>query len=245
MDAAYRYIDNIKKMIESLEGEGMGPIEDAARLIASSLAEGGMLRAFGTGHSHMFALEIFYRAGGLARVAPLLEEGLMLHAGAAKSTVLERLPGYAEILLDQARVAEGDVIIIASNSGRNAAPIEMALAAKKRGLSVIALTSMKHTRSVSSRHESGKLLYECADVVLDNRGCVGDASVEISRLGKKVSPTSTVLGSLMLNAAVARAIEIMAESGGEPEVFSSSNVDSGDAINEAYVEKYRGVVKSL
>lgn len=245
MNAADRYIGNILELMGKLAVESGPSIEAAADLVAECLGHRGTLRAFGTGHSHMFALEIFYRAGGLVRVDPILDEGLMLHAGAARSTSLERLPGYASILLDHSGAKAGDVMLIASNSGRNTVTIEMAIEARKRGLSVIVLTSMNHTRSVSSRHASGKLLWELGDVVLDNLGCPGDACVPIASLGRNVSPTSSVMGCILLNAVMARAVELAMERNYKPEVFSSSNIDGGDDINETFIREYTGKIRSL
>ena len=113
----------------------------------------------------MMAEELFYRAGGLARVYPILEDALMLHNGAVKSTGMERLEGYAELILNRYPCQAGDCLIIASNSGRNAVIVEMAAAARERGLKVIALTNLTHSRAQESRHTSGKKLYQIADVV--------------------------------------------------------------------------------
>lgn len=243
MSKGLDYINNIESLIREIKEKQTGAIKESAGIIAKSLMAGGMLYAFGTGHSHMLVEELFYRAGGLARVYPILDEGLMLHSGAAKSTSLERLYGYAKILLDDYPVKEGDVIIIASNSGRNAVTIEMAIEAKKRGLKVLTLTSMKHSKSASSRHSSGKNLYELADVVIDNCGCIGDASIQFNELGN-VGPTSTVIGALLLQAIICETVEIMLASNVTPEVCVSSNVGSGDN-NQILIEKYKKQIRCL
>lgn len=167
----------------------------------------------------MLAEEIFYRAGGLVRVNPILDEGLMLHAGAAKSTSLERLDHYSEVLADHYGLEGGSVMLIFSNSGRNAATIEMAHAAHERGLSVIAITNLMHSRSVESRHSSGKKLYEVANVVLDNYGCVGDAAIDVGTY--RVGPTSTVVGAALLQALVCRIVELSLEDDRPIEVFAA------------------------
>ncbi|HOJ09960.1 MAG TPA: SIS domain-containing protein [Clostridiales bacterium] len=244
MSKAMDYISNIERLIKEVKETQIQALEEAAKTISQCLISGGMIYTFGTGHSHMLAEEIFYRAGGLVRVNPILDEGLMLHAGAVKSTSLERLHGYAKALLDNYPVQKDDVIIIASNSGRNTVSIEMAIEAKKRGMKVWALTNLKHSKSVASRHESGKLLYELADIIIDNCGSIGDASMEFDRIGN-VGPTSTVMGAMLLHAIICEAIEIMLGKNVVPEVFSSSNVDGGDRINKSLIDKYSKKIKSL
>ena len=169
----------------------------------------------------------------------------MLHKSASKSTEFERLDGYADKLFNDYSMKENDVIVIISNSGRNGVCVDMAQLAKENGLTVIALTNLNHSKSMASRHPSGKKLYEFADIVLDNMGCIGDASIYFDEINRKASPTSTSSGAAILNAVVAGCIEKMLEDGFTPEVFSSSNVDGGDAINEAYLNKYRDIIKSL
>ncbi|WP_227872120.1 SIS domain-containing protein [Paenibacillus albus] len=244
MNAGAEYIDGILQLVEKLKAN-IEPLNQSAQLITDAIEAGRTLHVFGTGHSHMLAEELFYRAGGLACVNPILEEGLMLHRSAVQSTELERLEGLASIILKQQSPQEGDVIIIASNSGRNAVNIEMALAAKASGLKVIAITSLNHAGASSSRHSSGKRLHEVSDVVIDNYGCIGDASVEIPGLPIKVSPTSTVLGACIANAIVAEVVMLLMKRGFTPELFASSNMDGGDEHNRRLLAKYKGVVRSL
>lgn len=220
-------------------------IEKAARAVADTLENGGRVHAFGTGHSHMLAEEIFYRAGGLVNVNPILESGLMLHESASKSTALERLEGYGKIIFDFNNINEKDVLFLFSNSGRNGVAIDLALIAKEKGVRTVVITNMQHTMQGKSRHSCGKKLYEAGEIVIDNCGCIGDASMTIEKNGRNVAPTSTAAGAAILNAIEARAVELMVEEGYQPEVFSSSNVDGGDEINEAYIRKYSGEIKAL
>ncbi len=245
MNKALEYINNISRLTERVLTDEMPQIELAAKAVANALENGKNVFLFGTGHSHMLAEEMFYRAGGLVNIRPILEESLMLHNGAAKSTDIERLTGYAQILFDSYSLKSGDVLFVFSNSGRNGACVDMAQLAKENGLTLVALTNMRHTLQGASRHPSGKKLYEFADIVLDNMGCVGDACIAIDGLGRNVAATSTVIGAMLLNAVEARAVELMVLDGFEPEVFASSNVDNGDKINSAYIQKYRGVIPSL
>ena len=245
MSKAVEYFENIQRIMHSIMNEQIENIEKAARVVADTLENGGRIHAFGTGHSHMLAEEIFYRAGGLVNVNPILESCLMLHESASKSTALERLEGYGEIIFDFNNINEKDVLFLFSNSGRNGVAIDLAIIAKEKGVKTVVITNMNHTMQGKSRHSSGKKLYEAGDIVIDNCGCIGDASMTIEKIGRNVAPTSTAAGAAILNAIEARAVEIMVEEGYVPEVFSSSNVDGGDEINEAYIKKYSGEIKAL
>ena len=129
-----------------------------------------MIFPFGTGHGHLLALEMFYRAGGMMGVNPILTEELMLHKSATGSSAFERSEGKAEPLLEEFKVSGKDVVIVFSNSGINPLTIEMALGAKERGALTVAVTKMNHSRPLQSRHHSGLKLYEICDIVLDNFG---------------------------------------------------------------------------
>jgi uncharacterized phosphosugar-binding protein len=229
--AGRRYLTEASRLLGRLAGDEWASISAAAGLVADALARGGSVHAFGTGHSHMLAEELFYRAGGLVRVKPILFEGLMLHAGAELSTSLERLPGVAAALLEQHPIAPGDVLIVASNSGGNAVVREMAGLARARGIPVIAIVSRAHASSGSARAAGATNLQDVADVVIDNGGAPGDAAVAIDGFAQRVGPTSTVVGAAALNAIVAEAAERLVAQGIEPDVFLSSNVEGGDDVN--------------
>lgn len=239
------YINTIRNIIDKLENEGSEAIEKTADTFKDALINNKKIFLFGTGHSHMLAEELFYRAGGLVEIRPVLCEPLMLHESASESTVIERKEGLAESLFGEYGMSRGDVIVIISNSGRNGVIIDMALLCKEKGLNVIALTNMNHTMSGASRHKSGKRLCEIADIVLDNFGCVGDACVDVEGVEGKICPTSTVIGALILNCIVARCVELCVENDFVPEHFSSANVDGGDEINNKLLEKYKKEIKHL
>ena len=245
MSKVVQYIGHIQQLVQQVLDTQLSAIEQAGGIVAETVMNEGFVYTFGTGHSHMMAEELFYRAGGLARVYPILEDALMLHNGAIKSTDMERLSGYAELILDRYECTPNDCLLIASNSGRNAVTIEMVEAAHQRGMKVIALTNLTHSQAQASRHPSGQKLYQIADVVLDNQGCLGDAAVAIPELNRRIAATSTSLGAMLLHAVVIAAVERMLTKGHRPEVFSSSNLDEGDAINHQILQKYRAVVKPL
>lgn len=217
----------------------------AATWIAQSLANKGWIYTSGTGHSHLLAEEIFYRAGGFARIIPILDPDLMLHVSATKSSELERIEGYAEPLLSKYPINEKDVFIISSNSGRNSVSIEMAQFAQEHGAKVIAITNLNHTQSVESRHSSGLKLYQVCDVFLDTFGEIGDAAISISGLDSKMGATSTVVGAALLHSIMLEAASICIQNGVIPEVFNSSNSDEGAKHNDDLIRKYKPQIPIL
>ncbi len=238
------YFENITALLTRTLASQKEAMETASRKIADCLKSGGMVYTFGTGHGHLLALEIFYRAGGMAKVCPILDEKLMLHINAAESSHWERSEGLEGELLEKYPIQAGDVLISISNSGRNTVPVMLAKAAKERGAFVIALTSMNHTSAVTPRNKAGLRLFEAADLVLDNGGILGDASMQMTD-GAFVGPTSTAVGAAILQSIVCRVKEISLEEGINAEFYKSSNVDGGDEWNDRIIEKYRDTIPGL
>jgi uncharacterized phosphosugar-binding protein len=214
-------------------------------VIVAALAADRIIYAAGSGHSHLLAEEVFYRAGGIAAAQAILDPDLMLHTGAVRSTELEREEGRAEQVLARYPVTAGDVVIIASNSGRNAFGIELALAAKARGATTVALTSLKHAQATSSRHRSGKRLFEITDHVLDNCGEYGDAGLPVGRGDLRMGPTSTIAGVFILNAIIAEAVEVLAGRGVMVDVYQSANVQGGEHSSEGIIRRWKPRIVGL
>lgn len=243
MRIAEDYLNHVEKIFDEVKNSQCDNIEKAAELISESCLKGGRFYVFGSGHSHMVAEDIYIRAGGLAYVRGILPPELMLHEMPNKSTLLERLNGYAEALLKLYKVDKNDSIMIVSNSGRNNVPVEMALEAKKIGANVIALTSLKHSTQTTSRHISGKKLYEIADVTIDNGGEKGDAAYKIEGLDTPVGPTSDIIGTALAQALIAEVVDRLVKAGHKPPVFKSSNIDGADEYNEKLFDEYYGYWK--
>lgn len=238
------YFSEIHRLLDQVLHTQSDAIQKAIVAVADTLQQGGTIYAFGTGHSHMLAEELFYRAGGLVKVYPILDEPLMLHVGGSRSSQLERLSGYAETLFDHGiSPNEKDVVFIFSNSGRNAVPIETAALMKERGVPTVCITNVKHSSGCTSRHSSGKRLFELCDVVIDNCGRVGDSAMEIGEY--TCGPTSTVIGAAILQSIACGAVEELQQRGVKPEVFLSGNVDGGDVVNQQYIDKYNKQIPML
>ena len=239
------YLEIIRGQLDQLEQTQAETIDAVAKVCADAIATGSLLYFFGTGHAHMLCEEPFYRAGGMACVSPILEPSLMLHAGGAKSSALERLPGFGSTVVAENGVGEKDVLFLISNSGRNSVPIDAAVEGKKRGAVTVAITSMAHSSAVTSRHPSGKRLFEVCDYVLDNCGVYGDACIQLEGLTQAISPTSTVLGAALVNLLMTEIAQQLLERGITPPVFASANTDQGDKANKAVIAEYKKRIRIL
>lgn len=241
-NSSYKFVEKVTEVLNRITEEQMPNIEKAAQAIAKSLMDGGVLNIFGSGHSHMLVEEAFHRAGGLVPINPLNQQYLSPF-NPGRSGRLERLPGIADIILDYYKPQAGEVIIIISNSGINAVPVEMALGAKERGLQVVAITSIEHAKGAPARHESGKKLYELADIVIDNCGVLGDALLEVEGVPAKLGPSSTIAGATIINAITVRVAEIMQETGVTPPVLLSQNMEGAADHNAQLLKQYAGRLK--
>ena len=244
MNAMDRYYDLLMGQMENVHRTQWQKILLAAQWLGEAFVKDRWLYAFGTGHSHALAEEIFYRAGNPARATPMLDSRLMLHHEAIQATYNEREEGYGIQLLRSYPVARGDVLIVASNSGRNAVPIDVALEGRKMGMRVIAITNLEHSRAWRSRHTGGKNLAEVAELTIDNCGVNGDACVELPGLPGKIGPTTTSTGALIINAIIVQGIENALRAGLPPEIYISSN-SNGDNHNDLLLQKYKSKIKHL
>ncbi|MBO0413541.1 SIS domain-containing protein [Enterococcus hulanensis] len=242
-DVTIKYFDYLTKIWSMVTENEVDSVDAAAELVANSCENGGRFYVFGSGHSHMVAEEIYIRAGGLAFVKAILPPELMLHEMPNKSTYLERLDGYSKSILDLYKVNKNDTLMVISNSGRNNVPVEMCLEAKKRGTKVIALTSLAHSKHVTSRHSSGKLMYEIADVVIDSFAPIGDAAYRIDGLDADLGPTSDYTGIGIAQTLIVSTVAKLAERGIDVPIFKSSNMDGADEYNNMLFDKYYGYWK--
>jgi len=215
--------------------ETNGPvIARLAPLIGQSIARGGVVHTFGSGHSELISREIIGRAGGLVCVTGIIDP---------TGGFIENLPGYGEALAArydrQYRLDPGETVIVVSNSGKNASPIDVALYAKAKGLAVAALTCVAMSKATPSQHPSGRKLFEVADHVLDNCGVPGDALVEVGG-GVSAGPTSTLVGCSILNWLMLAVAEWLASGGHPLPVLRSQNSPGAIEHNRELGSRYRG-----
>ncbi len=213
-------------------------LEQAGKAIAHAHAKGHCFFVTGSGHSHSVAEEFYGRAGGLAFVVPMMPTELTLTEHPTKSSYIENLDGYGKILVELFDIQSGDVILIASNSGRNPYPVEVAVEAKLRGATVIAITNVKHSMQTEPRNAHHKRLLEVADIVIDNCGQLGDAATYFEGIDTPMYPTSSIANAFICGAISVVCASELATLGQPVEVFISANVDGGFEKNEALMKKY-------
>ncbi len=236
---AQRYFEEGFALLEQLQEENLPRIEAAAELIAQAVADGHTFYAWGGPHSSLPVQDIFWRAGGSLLVNLVLTPGLSLEDGPIRITsALERAEGIGRACFAEIGAEAGDVILLVSTSGRNAVPVEMAMAAKDAGLKVIAMTSLAYTQAVESRHSSGHKMYEFADVILDNLTVPGDARLTDDALPAPVGPTSGWVGCFLLQALMAAVNEKLNAKGVEPPIYLAYNTEGREAYRE-HVETLR------
>jgi len=230
--AAQRYLGSAQEALSRLAETQAQTIVEAAVMLADAIQGGRTAFAFGASHSFILAEELVYRTGGLMLVNPIYPHGMNLSVRPMTMTSrLERVEGLGRELLIGSAATAGDVLLLASTSGRNAVAIDMAIAARERGVRTIGITSLAYTQGVSSRHSSGCKLVDLCDLVLDNGAPLGDAAVAVDGFGQKVGPLSTVLGCAIVNAVAVEVVAELVKRGIEPPVFMSANLDAGDAYN--------------
>lgn len=237
---AEKYLREVLNIIDRVIETQLDKIKIAAEMIVNASINKKSIYVFGCNHAGILAEELFYRTGGLAIINPIRIPGLMLDTRPITlTTEIERLNQYGRIIVDSLNIREGDILIIHSVSGRNNVPIDMALRARELGSKIIVVTNVNYSSKVKSRHSCGKRLFELADVVLDNCGVYGDATLEVEGMPCKVGPTSTAVGAAILNAVVVECVEVFLQKGIIPPVFMSSNVEGGDQHNAKILKEYK------
>ena len=224
----FEYLDKIKLLIDKLSKEQSEHLITASKMVADVINNDGIIHTLGTGHSQMIAMEMFARASNLANVNAIMDDLVLMTSGARRSSDIERISGLAEIIWNRYTFSTSDLMIVISNSGRNTLPLEMAMKAKKEGLKVIAITSLAHSKNYDSRHESGKKLFEIADLVIDNCAPSGDGVITLE--DGIIGPASSVLGMIIVNIISTEAIKINEKKGIKTPVFHSQNIDRSDNI---------------
>ena len=233
------YFDAASELLQKARETNAETLRTTGALIGQSIADGGVLHTFGSGHSEIIGREIIGRAGGLMPVSGIFDPG----AGFSENVV-----GYGTRLAQRYdhlhQLRAGEVIIVISNSGKNSSPIEVALYAKEKGLTVIALTSVAMSSTAATVHPDGQNLHAIADHVLDNHGVSGDALVNITET-QMAGPTSTLVGATLLNLLALEAMTWLRDHGHELPVVRSQNLPGGMEANIALSQRYRTRLSKL
>ncbi len=244
--SAQAYLDALAPIMARVAAQAGGPVQRAADLVVASLRAGGVVQAFGTGHSEALAMEIAGRAGGLVPTNRIALRDVVIFGGEPADVLgnglLERDPQVAHRLYDLAAVAAADVFVVGSNSGVNGAVVEFARLVKERGHRLIAITSFTQTAAVDSRHPSGAKLVDLADVALDNGAPYGDAVLPLPG-GGTVCAVSSITAALLAQLVGAEVVRRLLEAGEAPPVYVSANVPGGYERNSVLEERYAGRIR--
>ena len=230
------YLDRITGLLAQIDMDEADVMARASDAVADVICRDGVVHVFGCGHSHLPALDTFYRAGGLACVSPVLDEDLMLHDGAAKSSRMEKMSGIAAEVFRRHDIKPDDVMVVISASGKNAAPVEMLRAAKAAGVPTVAISS-------SAYRAHGAVLLDEADIPIDCKVPHGDAVIDVGDM--KMGGLSTYASLFILNSVLIEGAKKALARGVVPPIYTSGNVEGGTAKNVALEERYFGRIKRL
>ncbi|MGV9349411.1 sugar isomerase domain-containing protein [Streptomyces spiralis] len=231
-------------IVEQLVQSQADALEAASRIAARSIASGGVVHTFGTGHSRMPVEEFFPRYGSYPGFQPIAELSMTFHTqvvganGQRQAMFIEQTEGLAARILANFRLRPSDSMFVFSVSGLNAVPIEMAIGARKAGLSVIAVTSLTETNASEPRHSSGTRLSDHADVVIDLGSPVGDAICTVPGLDVPVGPVSTFTAVAVVNEIKVRVAELLVEEGAMPSVITSPRLVGSERSENLFEEAY-------
>lgn len=226
--SAQTYLDRIQGIMSEVKEKEMKNIRAAAKIMAAAIRKKGRVYMFGSGHSVIPVLDIFPRYGSYVGFFPLYDPRLMWSnvigpGGARELLWLERQEGYARVFLQSYPLEKRDVMLVFSHGGLNAAPIEMALEARARGLKVVTVSSHANAKIGKRSHSSGKILSEAADVAIDNHVPPEDALVDVGQI-ERVAAGSTVAAVSIAMSLVAETAAALAKTGKVPPTFVSPNV---------------------
>lgn len=230
----YRYLDKIREILDEAALEENENIEKIVEVMTTTILKKHSIFAFGCSHANMLTEELYYRAGGLMNINPIFCDSLLVSTSPVTLTSkLERLEGFGSFLASAVPFEKDDLLIIHSVSGRNAVCLDLAQYAREKGVYIICLTSLKYANAVTSRHSSGKKLHEISDIILDNHGETGDASVKIKGLKQHVGASSTIIGLALFNEIIVQVTERLIQRGMvDPPIYYSVNLDGGAEHNE-------------
>lgn len=246
----FGYFESLMKNFKQVNDTQQENIEKAAELMADAIANDRLINVYGGGgHTTLCMGEMFFRAGGLSNINPIMENGLSVFNQAGKYLELERTVNYGSAIMKYYNLQKDDVLIIFHNIGINPATIDAAEEAKKAGAKIIAVSSSAWQDEMPAehfiRHPNGKNLFDYADVCIEDFNPVGDAVVNVPGLDTPIAPVSNIIDFYIAHLLEINTVQKCVERGIVPPVWSSANTPGGDEKNAAYLEKYRPRIKML
>lgn len=243
MNPSVQYLQKCREIIDGVEAQ-RSAIETAAGWFAETILAGRMVHLFGSGHSRILVEEMWPRYGSFPGFNPIVELSLSFHNlvvganGQRQAMFLENVSGLADRILRNFHVSPQDSALVASSSGCNLVPIEMAAGFKRAGLRVVSVISRRHSEASRSRHPEGKKLQDFSDLVLDTGAPVGDAMVGVDGLDTPVAPGSTVGGCLLVNCIKAEVADRLTRAGHPPTVLTASAVVGPERATSLFESAY-------
>ncbi|WP_421227631.1 SIS domain-containing protein [Aeromonas enteropelogenes] len=238
------FFDCVTTSLKTIHESQRQTMLDVAQKLSEIVRNDGIVYVFGCGHSHIFAEDVFYRAGGLACVRPIFIEPLMLHEGAARSSYLEKQEGYITEQLSAYNISDRDAFIVISTSGINPAPVEAISWAKSHGALAVGITSYQYCDTQSSRHSSGQNLRDVADISIDNNVPIGDAVLNYGNC-TPFTPISSINGIYIIQSLFSELVKSLSEADYLPPIFKSGNISGSSEHNVALLELYKDKVPEL
>jgi uncharacterized phosphosugar-binding protein len=233
-----QYLEKVTQLQHKVIAEQRGMLCDIAAKMAEVIASKGRIFLFGTGHSHILTEEAYFRAGGVAAAVPMFRPMiLMLHEGARMSSHLERIPELATGILDEYAPEAGELLFVYADSGSNALPVQMAIEAGDRGVTVVGVGSLKYAQ-IAPMSVVGKKLYEVVDYFIDNGGTPGDALIKLSDVRWRVAASSTVVGATIWHCLLTETVRRLAQKVEDVPVFASYNMEGAPDHNEDVLETW-------
>lgn len=246
MTPSAEYLARCRELLDVVERQ-LPAIQQAADWFARTILDGRMVHLFGSGHSRILVEEMWPRYGSFPGFNPIVELSLSFHNlvvganGQRQAMFLENVPGLAERILRNFDLTPADCALVASSSGCNVVPIEMAEGFRRRGIKVVAIISRRHAEASTSQHASGRKLQDVADLVLDTGAPVGDAMVRVEGLETPVAPGSTIGGCALINALKAEVAQRLTRAGHPPLVLTAGAVvgrEKATALFEAAYDEH-------
>lgn len=239
-----KYAEHIISAITAISAEEKEKIMEAAGLACDVLEKDGLIYIFGCGHSGILSCEGFYRAGGLACVAPVFCEPIMLHEGAAESSRLEKLSGYAERLRSMYALESRDMMFVVSTSDKNAVPVEYAAYVASLGIPTVGICSSAYFDQ-PVHNTVGKHLHEVCSMYIDNHAPFGDACLQPEGAAAAMTPLSTLTGVYILNSILAQATELAIAKGVDVPIYLSGNIPGGAERNKDLIRRFQPRIPHL
>lgn len=249
-ELVHSYLEGLKSRLDEVSRANADALAAAGALVAEQVANDRLVHIYGPGgHSNLASQELFFRAGGLMHIAAILDEGTLMSSGALRSMAMERTPGYGRVVIENARLGQGDLLILVNAYGMNAALIDAAITARERGVRLIGVSSREHAEGTApdhpARHPTRANLHDVVDLHLDSQVPIGDAIVEVPGISQRVAPVSTVLSAFLLHSVVLHAVAELVRREIDPPIWRSGNAPGGDAANGRHIDRFIGRIRAL